>query len=280
MDREGVLSYARKKYGTKPDYPWKRDPDSVVLRHEDSHKWYGLIMCIRREKLGLPGNEPVDILNVKCDPALGEVLRTGKGIFPAYHMNRFAWISVLLDGTVPEEKVLDLLDMSYSLTASQKKKENRRGPKEWLVPANPKFYDIEEAFRKNKVIDWKQSSNVKVGDTVYMYVAAPVSAILYKCRAVEVDIPYEHKGKYVTISRVMRLELLEQYDRTRFTFDVLKKFGVYAVRGPRSMPNSLSCEINGVVSSGAGITERRNENGCTGTDHDAQEYARLQKSSR
>ena len=82
MDREDVLSYARRKYGTEPDYPWKRDPDSVVLRHEDSRKWYGLIMCVGRDKLGLPGNEPADILNVKCDPAWEKFCVQERGSFP------------------------------------------------------------------------------------------------------------------------------------------------------------------------------------------------------
>ena len=47
-----------------------------------------------------------------------------------------------LDGTVPAERVFDLIDMSYMATASAKKKEKIRPPKEWIIPANPKYYDI------------------------------------------------------------------------------------------------------------------------------------------
>lgn len=245
MYRENILSYVKKKYHTVPDYPWKGDPDSAVLRHEDSRKWYGLIMYISRNRLGLPDKEPSDVLNVKCDPMLAETLRTQPGIFPAYHMNHFEWITILLDGTVPLEKILDLLDMSYELTMSKKKKEKIRGPVEWLIPANPKYYDVEEGFRQNPVMDWKQSSNVKAGDIIYMYMAEPVGAILYKCRAVEVDIPYHYEDDHLTIRRSMKIQLLERYDPKRFTREVMRQFGVYGVRGPRSMPHSLSCEING-----------------------------------
>lgn len=99
------------------------------------------------------------------------------GIMPAYHMNKLHWISVLLDGSVPEEKVRELIDMSFMATASAKKKEKIRPPKEWIIPANPKYYDIIHAFDETDVIDWKQGAGIKKGDTVFMYVGAPVSAV-------------------------------------------------------------------------------------------------------
>ena len=39
-----------------------------------------------------------------------------KGIFPAYHMSKTCWISVLLDGTVSEETLSFLIDVSFELT--------------------------------------------------------------------------------------------------------------------------------------------------------------------
>ena len=38
-----------------------------------------------------------------------------KTYFPGYHMNKKYWVTILLDGTVNEAKVLDFLDMSYNL---------------------------------------------------------------------------------------------------------------------------------------------------------------------
>ena len=150
-----------------------------------------------------------------------------------------------MDGTVKEDKVFELISASFLATASKKKKEKVRPPKEWIVPANPKFYDIVHAFDNRDTIDWKQSSSVKAGDTIFMYVAAPVSAILYKCRAVEVDIPCEYADKDLTINTVMKIRLLRRYEPERFTFDRLKEeYGIYAVRGPRGVPNSLSHELN------------------------------------
>lgn len=97
-------------------------------------------------------------------------------------MNKQHWITVLLDGSVPEERIYDLLEMSFMATASKQKKQGIRPPKEWIIPANPKYYDIVHAFDDTDEIDWKQGAGIKAGDTVFMYVASPVSAILYKCK--------------------------------------------------------------------------------------------------
>lgn len=244
--REEVFNYIKKKYKVSPEYPWGKYENNAVFRHADNKKWFALVLEVGRDKLGLSGNERVDVINLKIDDRMfKEVLLKEKEILPAYHMNKEHWISVVLDGTVKEDKVFDLIGASFLAAASKKKKEKVRLPKEWIVPANPKFYDIVHAFDNTDTIDWKQSSSVKARDTIFMYAAAPVSAILYKCRAVEVDIPYEYAGKDLTIHTVMKIRLLRRYEPERFTFDRLKEdYGIYAVRGPRGVPNSLSHELN------------------------------------
>ncbi len=239
--REKIFAYIKKKYKTTPEYPWGEE-DGAVLRHSDNRKWFALVMCIGREKLGLSGEGPVDVINLKIDDMVfKDVLLQDKGIFPAYHMNKTHWISVLLDGTVEEDQVCNLIDLSFTATASKKKKTKIRPPKEWIVPANPKFYDILHAFDDKDIIEWKQSSSIKKGDTIFLYVAAPVSAILYGCKAVEVDIPYQYQDKNLTITTLMRIKLLRRYELGQFSFDRLKEeYGIFAVRGPRGVPNSLS----------------------------------------
>ena len=244
--RETIFAYIKKKYKTAPEYPWAKYDDNAVFRHGDNQKWFALVMGVEKDKLGLSGSGYVDVINLKIDDMVfRDILVQQEGILPAYHMNKEHWITVLLDGTVEEVKVYDLIDVSFAATASKKKKAKIRPLKEWIIPANPKFYDIEHAFDHAEIIDWKQSSSVKVGDTVFMYVAAPVSAILYKCKVVEVDIPYDYQDKNLTITTLMKIKLLRRYDCKRFTFDRLKEdFGIYAVRGPRGVPNSLSHELN------------------------------------
>lgn len=55
--------------------------------------------------------------------------------------------------------------------------------KEWILPCNPKYYRLADALKEQKIIDWRQTNNVKniqAGDVVYIYLSSPVSAIVYK----------------------------------------------------------------------------------------------------
>ncbi len=238
--REKVLKYVFDKYDTKPDYPWDSIPDGAVLRHSDNKKWYGLIMSVGRDKLGLKGGGTVDILNLKCDPITGGSAKLNAGIFPAYHMNKANWISVLLDGTADEGLVEMLIDSSFELTAPKKKRKTAR-ISEWIVPANPKYYDIEKAVSENKdgKFLWKQGRGVAVGDTVYLYIAAPISAIRYKCEVLRIDIPYKYSDDNISMSELMELKLVRRYDKKPISFAMLKEHGVSAVRGPRGIPKEL-----------------------------------------
>ena len=110
-----VLDYVNEKYSTVGDTPFS-DGDSIVLRNMHNKKWYGIIIrnlpiC----KLGLKGQSRSDILNLKCDPMLSFDFIDNKGVFPAYHMNKIHWISVLLDGSVDMEKISFLIDISYNM---------------------------------------------------------------------------------------------------------------------------------------------------------------------
>ena len=202
-------------------------------------------MDVDASSLGLPGGASVDVIDLKIDDLFfRDMLIREDGILPAYHMNKMHWITVLLDGTVPDEKVYDLLDMSFLATASAKKKETIRPPKEWIIPANPKYYDIEHAFDDADEIDWKQGAGIKKGDTVFLYVAAPVSAILYQCKVTETDIPWQYADRNLTITALMKIRLQKRFAPDRFPFETLKEeYGIYAVRGPRGIPNSLSAAL-------------------------------------
>lgn len=241
--KEQIFAYAKKAYGVEPDYPFPSAPEYPVLRHRESRKWFALFMDVPKNRLGLPGTERVDIINLKCGAVLSGALRMREGVLPAYHMHRESWITVLLDGTVPAEEIYPLVDVSFDMTSDKKRRVSRV---DWLVPANPKYYDIEEGIRSSSdgTIIWKQSSKVAVGDTVYLYVAAPVSAVKYRFRAVEVDIPYRHAGGRINITRVMRLKLEKRYEKPAGR-DVLRDHGVTTVRGPRYMPESLIEELDG-----------------------------------
>lgn len=187
----------------------------------------------------------IPILNVKLpDPLLAEMLMQQSGFFRGYHISRGNWGSILLDGSVPFEEVCRWLEESYLTTASRQKKQKMRPPKEWLVPSNPKFYDVIKAFEEADEIDWKQGAGIKKSDTVYMYVGAPVSVILYQCEVTEANIPYEYDDGNVHMKEIMKIKLLKRYPPDKFPFQRLKdEYSIYAVRGPRGVPHSLSEDL-------------------------------------
>ena len=102
-------------------------PNFAVFRHANNQKWFALVMDVPKDKLGLPGIDPISVVNLKCDPVLIGSLRSEPGFFPAYHMNKDGWISVALDGSVPDEKTKMLLDMSYGMTAPKMRTKRRQG---------------------------------------------------------------------------------------------------------------------------------------------------------
>ena len=115
MDRNEIFEYVKEKYNTIPEYLWSKFPLYAVLKHSNN-KWYGIIMNVPKEKIGLEGKKEIDIINVKCSPEMIGSLRMSKGFLPAYHMNKEHWITILLDGSVDKTKIKHLIDLSYDLT--------------------------------------------------------------------------------------------------------------------------------------------------------------------
>ncbi len=123
--RKEIFAFVENEHGTLPEYLFDSMEDCAVLRHRENNKWYGVIMNISRIKLGLEGDGNIDIINLKCDPVIQSSLIMGGGVYPAYHMNKKLWISVLLDGSVEMDQIIFLIEMSYELTNIKKINKDR-----------------------------------------------------------------------------------------------------------------------------------------------------------
>lgn len=229
-----ITKYIIDKYGHEPEFLWEKYPGYGVFRNKNNDKWYGIIMNIDKSKID-NGTGEVEILNVKVEEKIIETFLKKKGFYKGYHMNKKNWLTIVLDNTVADEEIFELIDESYDLVNS---------PEEWIVPANPKYYDIINCFNDTDVIEWKQSSDIHVGDVVYIYVGAPYSSILYKCRVDEVNIPFEYKDKNLSMNRVMRIKLLKKYNKDEISFSRLNELGINMIRGPRKISKEISKNIN------------------------------------
>lgn len=112
-----IIDYIQNEYGIEAEYLWKKYPQFCIFRHLDNQKWFAALMKnISITKLGLSQNRAVDIVNLKCDPEFAKmILIDHKNIFPAYHMNKKHWISVVINDIEPKE-LKNLVAHSFRLT--------------------------------------------------------------------------------------------------------------------------------------------------------------------
>ena len=116
VTRADILAYAKENYDTDPERLWTKYPEYEVLRHRNNKKWYVILMDVPGNKVGLETDEVLDIIDIKCEPDMILTLSTQIGFAPAYHMNKKHWLTILLNGSVNDDEIYNLLDMSYEMT--------------------------------------------------------------------------------------------------------------------------------------------------------------------
>ena len=120
MTKQGFLKYCLNTYGTSPDYPFDEDFETAELRHGENRKWYALVMRVSRRKFGFDSNEVIDVVNLKLPVEMFGSFGVADGVYPAYHMNKLHWISVLLPDA-PEDVVRFLVNVSFEATKDKRK---------------------------------------------------------------------------------------------------------------------------------------------------------------
>ena len=221
-----MASWIQKEFGEEPDNPFS-DVDAAIFRNRESRKWYAIVMIVEKGKvLGTKDESRAEVMNLKVPKERLEEILQIKGIYPAYHMNKKSWVSIIMDNTVPDPWVEHLLEQSRSFTETRNP---QNAPHDWIVPANPKYYDVLGNLKAYGTLEWPGIKGVKANDTVYIYYAAPYSCLLMKCRAVSFTGGTDAAG----------LTLEEVYDKDRYPLALLKEKGLNSVRFARRIPYSL-----------------------------------------
>lgn len=110
-----IISHVREKYGDELEFLWKTDPDCAILRRKDTGKWYGVIMKVSRSKFGIPSDDTIEIMNLHAKAEDVINLVDNKSIFPAFHMNKKYWISLILEEFKSIDDIVKLIEDSYTL---------------------------------------------------------------------------------------------------------------------------------------------------------------------
>ena len=123
--REKIIGFIKKEYDVSPEYLFEGDFDTAVFRHNDTKKWFGIIMKVKRSTLGIEGEGAVDVMNVKCDPLLVDILVQRENFLRAYHMNKRLWVSRLTDSDTDFDEICGLIEQSFQLTDKKPKKKKQ-----------------------------------------------------------------------------------------------------------------------------------------------------------
>ena len=116
-----LMEYCERKFGTEPEAPWEDSPDAYTFKTAKRNKWYALFMTIPYKSLGLVAKGALDVVNIKLPPEKVLDLIDRVHFYPAYHMNKKHWITIVLDKEVDEPLVQQLLEESYGLVEKLKK---------------------------------------------------------------------------------------------------------------------------------------------------------------
>lgn len=92
-----LACYAEQKYGDSPEYLWEKFPQFAAIRKHETKKWYCLLGTVDSKRIGAATEGVAEIANFKIEPSKIPVLLKQVGFYPAYHMNKKSWVTVLLD---------------------------------------------------------------------------------------------------------------------------------------------------------------------------------------
>jgi predicted DNA-binding protein (MmcQ/YjbR family) len=124
VTKQQLFEYCLNTYGTSPDYPFDEDFETAVLRHADNRKWYAIVMHVSRRKFSFDSDEVIDVVNLKLPTEMFGSFGAADGVYPAYHMNKLHWISVLLPDA-PDDVVQFLTNVSFEATRAKPKRAKR-----------------------------------------------------------------------------------------------------------------------------------------------------------
>ena len=114
-----IIEHIKAEYGAELEFLWPdRYPVCAIFRHGDNRKWFALIGAIKSTSLGIEEDKEIEIINLKFDKGQALDFAESNGhIFPAYHMNKYNWITIILDDSLKDNAIFELIKKSYLLTA-------------------------------------------------------------------------------------------------------------------------------------------------------------------
>ena len=105
-----------KKYGDEPEFLWEKFQGSGIFRNPKTQKWYAAILDVDRSRLQKGKKGLIEVIDIKLSPEHVEEIINIPNFYQGYHMNKKYWISVILDDSVEDEKIMELVEESHLLS--------------------------------------------------------------------------------------------------------------------------------------------------------------------
>ena len=144
-----IIEYIRQKYSDELEFLWEKFDDNAVWRNKVNDKWYGALLTIDANKLGLNSKEKIEILDIRYQKEEIENIIDCKKIFPGYHMNKKSWITIKMDHSVETKTICNFIDNSYNLSVG-----NKSGV--GMNELSKKVFEYLTTIPKGKVVTYKQ----------------------------------------------------------------------------------------------------------------------------
>ena len=111
-----IIKYVKEKYNDELEYLWKKFPNNAIWRNKKNNKWYGALLVVKENKLGIKSDKFVEIIDLRFQKENIHKIIDNNRFYPGYHMNKNNWITIKLDNSVETKKIFELIDNSYNLS--------------------------------------------------------------------------------------------------------------------------------------------------------------------
>ena len=111
-----IIKYIKEKYNDDLEYLWKKFPNNAIWRNKTNHKWYGALLVLPENKLGIDSDQIIEIIDLRYQKDKIKEIIDNQKIFAGYHMNKNSWITIKLDGSMDNKEIFKLIDNSYQLS--------------------------------------------------------------------------------------------------------------------------------------------------------------------
>lgn len=144
-----IINYISLKYGDSLEFLWEKSDDNAVWRNKKNNKWYGVLLTIKKEKLGIKSDEMIEIIDLRYQKDSIDTIIDNDAIYPGYHMNKKSWITIRLDNKIETKEIIELVDNSHNLSEESRSKVGESNLAQ-------KVYDYLTTIPKGKVVTYKQ----------------------------------------------------------------------------------------------------------------------------